>query len=454
MEYLQQLYKKSSANQTAQGTGSHVPPGGPAAYRNSPAQGMGAYTSGNRNTPLRDPVGQTRHGLPASLYNLPVGQTRHFPGPGAYGADAAAKARDDELNRRRGELNTLPERLEAARLAARANAPVPSTTAALAGKPDVPGHWESPYSQDYLNQLGDRLSQAGGAAQQAFNAAKIDVANNYAMGTQQRHNTLEGVNADLQGNAANIGVDYADSAQAKQARTDRDFLTQMTDTNRASDMSTNDKLGVIANQFGSNLGAQAREGLLTPKTWVEGRDGLSGGDKLMADFLMNKYNQELGTRELDKRLAADAASQKATTGSFADMFKQTLDQNASEESKQNYPDLVRALGQIQDTGMRDEIDRVYGLSGDPEAAINYLYGDYLTENPNIFGNLQLPAITGGRNPASQAKALSNYTAAKAEQEEQQRRYQAIVEFFKNFSPDYTGTRTQIGTSNKSNIQYG
>jgi len=435
------------SNYGAVGTGSHMPPGG---YPQTSYE-------------FKPPVGTSRHALPTSLYRQAVGTSRHFPGPDAYNVDPNAKARDVALNTRRGELNTLEDRLGAAREASRARSmstpvdpltDIESKIAALAGKPDIPGQWISPYSQDYLNQLGDRLGQAGGAAQQAFGEAKNQIAADYQGGIDQRTQSQGALTAALQGNGQNIGVDYAKSLGGQQAAQDMNYLSQVANVNQASDLATNDKLGVIANQTGSNLGMQAREGLLTPKQWQEGRSGLSGGDNLMADFLMNKYNQELGTRSEDKRLAADAANSKASAGSLSDMFKSSLTEKADENYSQSYPDLVQAMGRITDPGMRDEVDRIWGSNSDPSSAVGYLQSKYLEENPNIFGKIALPPASGGHNPATQRNVYAMFAQKQAEQQAQQQQYQTLLEFFKRFDPKYTGTRTGVSTSNSSTTKYG
>ena len=331
---------------------------------------------------------------------------------------------------------------------------------ALAGKPDIPGQWISPYSQDYLNQLGDRLGQAGSTAQQAFEAEKNDIAANYQGGIDQRNQMQGGLTAALQANGQNIGVDYAKSQGGQQASQDMAYLSQVANVNRASDLSTNDKLGAIANQTGSNLGMQAREGLLTPKQWQEGRSGLSAGDQLLADFLRGKYQNEFGAQQAEKDRLAAEASQKGMLGGFTD-FAKTMTGSGSEQFQQNWPDLVQGLAGIQDPQTADEASRIWDIAGDPTAAVKYLQTDYKEANPELFKTLVAPTYMGGGNTQQQQQnnlrhwevAKANYTYQLNQQKQQQALYKYLLDFFNAYNPNRTGVNTGRTVTNATQEKY-
>lgn len=332
--------------------------------------------------------------------------------------------------------------------------------AALAGKPDIPGHWESQYSQDYLNQLGDRLGQAGGAAQQAFVDAKNDIATNYQQGIDQRTAMQGGLTAALQGNGQNIGVDYAKSLGGQQAGQDVAYLSQVAETNKASDLSTNDKLGVVANQFGSNLGMQAREGLLTPKQWIDAQSGLSSGDRLMADFLQSQYQNEFGAQQAEKDRLAELALSKSTAGGFAD-FAKSLTNSGNEQFQQNWPDLVQGLAGIKDPRTADEASRIWDIAGDPSAAVKYLQTDYRTDNPELFKTLTPPTFMGGAGNQQQQQntlrhyqqAIENYNNDTATQKQEQALYKYLLDFFNAYNPNRTGVNTGRTVTNATQEKY-
>jgi len=460
-EYLRQLYQKNAQNA-------------------SPALQSGMMADAAKQAAL-DAAYRPR--LPNNRRLHPTGTSSHMP-PGGYpkppdlhdsfhtnARGGGLSMRDASNNQLQTYLDFLKDRhqtavddgslAQAQSQIQTANTPDPLTDiesriAALAGKPDIPGHWESPYSQDYLNQLGDRLGQAGGAAQQAFGEAKNQIAADYQGGIDQRNKIQGGLTAALQGNGQNIGVDYAKSLGGQQAGQDMAYLSQIAETNKASDLATNDKLGVIANQTGSNLGMQAREGLLTPKEWINAQSGLSGGDSLMADFLMNKYNQTVDSQQADRAATASGAS-------LAD-FAKTLTGTADENIKQNYPDVVQGLSGITDQKTLDEANRIWNITGDPAEAVKYLETTWKTsEHPNLSKMLTKPTRGRPGGSTSQSanqyaldqyhKSMADYTANSGGQAEQQAMFQYLLNFFNQYNPNRTPVITGRTTSNSSSDKF-
>ena len=419
------------------GTSSHMPPGGYPHPNPSTGGGLATFTSGLRNTRVGTPnkAVLALEAARARIENTPHGQSI---GKTSYDLDPslANSGPNDPLSAIEAQIQ------------------------ALAGKPDIPGQWISPYSQDYLNQLGDRLGQAGGAAQQAFGDAKNEIAANYQGGIDQRNQLQGGLTAALQGNGQNIGVDYAKSQGGQQAGQDMAYLSQVADVNRASDLSTNDKLGVIANQTGSNLGMQAREGLLTPKQWQGPQSGLTAGDNLMADFLRGKYQDIFGAQQADKANLASQASQKDMLGGFTDYAK-TLTGSGSEQFQQNWPDLVQGLSGIQDPRTADEANNIWNMTGDPAAAVKYLSTDYKDANPDLFKTLVAPTYMGGGNTPQQQQnntkhyqqAVANYTDQLAQQKQSQALYKYLLDFFNAYNPNRTGVNTGRTVTNATQEKY-
>lgn len=404
---------------------------------------------------------------PQTSLNQALGQSSIPGGNLATLMDAQKnKARNDAYYKNLGELNTREDTLRMAREVARRNNPAPrpdplsdieARLMALASKPDIPGHWESAYSQDYLNQLGGRLTGAGAAAQQQFADAKNEIGANYQTGIDQRAAMQGGLVNALQGAGQNIGVDYAASQQGQQAANDMAYLSQVAELNKANDLSTNDRLGLSAMQFGQNLGSQAREGLLTPKQWIDAQSGLTAGDRLMADFLMNKYNRELDAKDLAAKLAADKQSNAALMGGFTD-FARSLTNTADQDQLQNYPDLVQGLAGIQDRRTADEASRIWDITGDPAAAVNYLQTTFKTEDmPDLFKTLTPPTwMPGGGNIQQEQNRLRNYQTTLAnynddvaQQKQNQAMWQYLLDFFNRYNPNRTAVTTKNSMSNSS-----
>jgi len=236
---------------------------------------------------------------------------------------------------------------------------------ALAGTPDIPEHWISPYSQSYLNQLGDRLSQAGSEAQQQFQGAIGDVVNNYAQGNQVRDTTNAALANELQTSGGNIGINYAASNQGQQAKSDAEYLSQMSGANQATDTSFMSKMGEMAALSGNNLGFQAREGLLTPKQFVGREGGLSEGDSALLSFLGSKYGMEKDSQDLITKLAADAATKSATAAKIPDFTKYMNQptQSASTTTAQKNPLVPQAIEGITNPAMKAAAISVYNAAG-------------------------------------------------------------------------------------------
>lgn len=501
--YLEQLYRKNAAN----------------GYPNSQDyQNANAAAAADANYKVGghpDSVGTQGHGVQQSNLdklraalegswaaqgnaglNLPmgVGTQRHFPGANTYPQqqqanlnqalgqssipggnltsviDAKRKAADDAANRRRGELNTREDTITKAREAYRASHPqgapvsdplsdIEAQIRALAGRPDIPGHWESAYSQDYLNQLGGRLAGAGSAAQQQFADAKNEIGANYQAGIDQRNAMQGGLVNQLQQNGQNIGVDYGASQQGQQAAQDRAYLSQVAETNKANDLTTNDRLGLLANQFGSNLGMQAREGLLTPKQWIDRQSGLSDGDRAMLGFLQDKYGQQFGAQQDALDRAASAKETSSMLGGFTD-FARSLTNTADQDQVQNWPDLVQGLAGITDRRTADEASRIWNITGDPQSAVNYLETKYKEDNPDFFKTINKPVWMPSSAPlgavgspaynasqqqiANYKRALQNYT----DDSNQQKQNRAMWEYLLNFFNTYNPNRNPVTTANK------
>lgn len=220
----------------------------------------------------------------------------------------------------------------------------------LATPVTTPDKWISPYSQDYLNQLGGRITEAGQSARDQLAAAKQDILNNYAMGLENRATENQGFTDELQSNAANIGVNYKDSTFGQRAATDSAFLDQMAQQNQATDLSYNDKLGGLFASIAANLGAAAREGLLTPKQFIPGSTELPAGAREQIDFLKEKY-----------RMLMDQQAEEESGGGLSDLLKIT--QGASETVDLKNQELVDLVASQSDPALRDYLQTVIDRGG-------------------------------------------------------------------------------------------
>lgn len=301
---------------------------------------------------------------------------------------------------------------------------------ALFNKPDIPGYWESPVSQDYLNQLGGQFNQAGTSAQQQLEAAKQEIINNYANTGAQRANENQAFSNELVGGLQNLGINTGDSAMLDRAQTDAAYLDQVAAQNQATDTSFNTKLGENAALLGQQLAMMAREGLFHPKQWIPGQSGMSDGDRLRAQFLMDEYGNQ---RELESAVLDDGVTQEA-----------------EEEFVHQNPLFAEALGSIQDPTLRDHFQNRYDLyGGDVQKVLQGLAEtDTIPQNP--FAGLKAPE-TGISlidqtlfNPDEWKRLIQekyNNEVLGPWNSEQDLDRQAI-EFFRRLSPYYQGLITE------------
>lgn len=357
----------------------------------------------------------------------------------------------------------------------------------LLNQPDIPGHWESPYSQDYLNQLGDRLNQLGVDAQADYGALGNEIAGIYSQGIAGRNERASGLFNELAGNAQNIGVDYGTGSLGQQFMADREFLNETAGQNQATDLAYTGKLGEMTAQLASQLGMQARGGLLTPKTWIGPQSGMSEGEKMQAQFLMSQmegdqaraFEREMAAQEYKRQLQQaqqEFYNERATGGGANSPF--TMNQTGNETFEQKYPDLVGALGQIEDPRLRTEADRLWMLSGsDPVAALKLVSENYdmmppedsefsySTETDPVTGEVSYkynPPVWGygaSGNPAADMRMqrqyeqqLERYNQFLAERQQEEEYGAALTEFFKRFSPGYGLSRTGVSMGNASSYK--
>ena len=316
---------------------------------------------------------------------------------------------------------------------------------AIAGQPDIPGQWISPYSQAYLNSLGDRLGQAGSEAQAQFQAAIGDITQNYGSMTDARNSANTALVNELGGNAGNIGVNYAASQQGQQAATDADYLNQTAATNQATDTSFMTKLGEMAQFYGGNLAAQAREGLLTPKQWQGPQSGISAGESALLDFLQGKYNRELDEQDMARELAA--------AGSDSDLAGvPKITQTADEDMKQLYPDVPNAIMNYGKPGLRELLGEVWDESGgDPAVALQKIR-DRQESYPGSIGIPPTGIMPRGAS-TTQGGGLNYADVQRHEREMEMAKYAEMIEFFRKLSPTWTGVTTSRSLSDSSKATY-
>lgn len=324
---------------------------------------------------------------------------------------------------------------------------------ALFNKPDRPGQWISPYSQEYLNQLGTRLGEAGSAGQQAFNGAKQDIIDNYGRGVTNRAQAEGGIFNDLAANAKNIGVDYAGGSLGQQAIQDQNYLNQTAGLNQANDLSFNDKLGAMVAQLGNTLGMQAKEGLLTPKQWDPGGSGLTSGDQARIGFLTDKWN-----RILDQE---DAASKNSAQQDAIQKMMTQLTLGADEKSLQKNPLIPDTIAQILDPTVKNRAQTMYDAAGGDPATVLQNIQSRLGELPNVSN----PRYTA---PGSSRPTRTNEDYAQAARDflgsrglptpggittqanlEERNTLNNLTELFRQLSPTWTGVPVSRETSSSS-----
>lgn len=302
---------------------------------------------------------------------------------------------------------------------------------ALANQPDIPGHWISPYSQEYLNQLGDRLGQTGSEAQAAFNAAKQDIIDNYARGVTNRAQAEGGIFNKLAANAQNIGVDYAKGSLGQEAVADSNYLNQAAQQNQATDLSFNDKLGSMAAMLGQTLGMQAREGLLTPKQWVGPQSGLDAGEQAQLAFLQNKWNRLLDKEEADAAAAAESED--------LSKYLTQLTRQGEERSLQTNPLVPETFANISDPRLKDAAQSLYDSAGGNPVDALKLAQERLAEATKVRNSY--PRYGGGGGSAGAApmvRAAQEITMANQ-----------LIELFRKLSSSWTGVPVSRETTDST-----
>lgn len=317
----------------------------------------------------------------------------------------------------------------------------------LLNKPDIPGYWESPYSQEYLNELGARLGQAGLETQAGFNAANDQIAQIYADATSGRGQANQDFFGKLGSGLSNLGIDLQSTEAGQQAATDAAYLDKVSGQNLATDQAFGTKLGELFAQQGSHLGNQAIEGLLTPKTWVPPQSGITDADRIRAQFLMDDYF---------------ARQNAANTQTELD-FLSNLNQAAEEKSLQLNPGYTEQLAGVSDPRLREAIMKVYDLSGgDIPAAIKMAQEniDNLAHpGSGIAGliNQALPAVQNapvfGNWLSGLADRLGHGTtewAGIVQDPANDRLMSQVIEFLRGLSPTYGQAITQRNMTDRTN----
>lgn len=304
----------------------------------------------------------------------------------------------------------------------------------LANQPDTPGQWISPYSQDYLNQLGGRLTDSGLQAQQQLQAAKQDIIDNYARGIDTRATENAALTNELGTNLSNLNMNYDTTTFGKRAAADASYLDQMAGQNQATDLSYNDKLGQLLASVSANLGNAAREGLLTPKQFIGPQSGISDGDRIKIDLLKDQLDRELDTQSLSlsELLGAPESNLEVTT--------------AQDEVQQN-PLVPQVLAQIQDPKVKDEFQNIYNAAGGDVAKALQLLAERRDNplrtnlgrsyDPTSFEDIRAyvrDSIKGVQNTADQSRIDAQ-----------------LLELLMGISPTYTGVPTTRTITSKTKI---
>jgi hypothetical protein len=327
----------------------------------------------------------------------------------------------------------------------------------ILGKPDIPGQWISPYSQEYLNKVGDRLGQAGAEAQTAFGGLNDDLYNQAAQLLGQRQEANSQAQGQLGGNLANLGLDFNNTDLAKQWQGDAAYLDQVANQNLATQQGTNNVLGQLFSQQGAQLGDAAREGLLTPKQWVGPQSGMSDGDRMKASFLMDQINR-----------MQDQEAASAQAGLDSDLLRQ-ITESASEQYKQTNPLFPELLAKVTNPAVRSALQSAYNTAGGSIVdAIANVQGSL--DNPNVnvgigagmgrvlnaaapfLNNSPVGGIFAERfGPAiQQAQNASLQANTQAMQDEINRQ---VLELLMSISPTFTGVPTELTTNNQSKFNF-
>jgi len=330
---------------------------------------------------------------------------------------------------------------------------------ALAGQPDIPGQWISPYSQEYLNQLGNRLGQAGSDAQQQFQGAIGDVVANYGQADATRNQYNTALAGELAANGQNIGIQTGASTQGQQAATDANYLNQVSAANQATDTSFMTKLGEMAQFYGGNLGAQAREGLLTPKQWIGPQSGIDAGEQALLDFLGNKYNTEIGREDAatdfmrQVQLAKmKAAGSDSSSGGATGIPKIAM--TADETQLMQNPDFVAAFGELPEGTTKDLIRQYYNAGDDTSSALTKAQNaatEAINAGPTGFPLGRTGIVPRGASTPTGGGLDLNYAYGEA-QKVQSEQWKKILEFLTKYDPKWNAvtTKQELGTKSTTN----
>lgn len=300
----------------------------------------------------------------------------------------------------------------------------------ILNKPDIPGQWISPYSQDFLNQLGSRLNEAGVQTSQLYDEAGRLINENYDRTANQLKTAESPFMEQLAAGLQRLGGNMADSRTAQEYQANNALLSQAADLNRSNDLNFGEKLKASNQAAFEQLGLMAREGLLTPKQYVPPRSGLSPSDEFKVEFLKKQLYDQL-----------DASTTLDT--------ERKLREQASEEALQLNPSVPPAISRIDDPRLRDAASSAYDSAG----------GDILKvlENLSNYEYPSVPPARMGQMPADtplsgilryQTRAReSGEDAAKVR--EQMALNQQLIELFRALSPTWGGQTTQRTVSNSS-----
>ena len=136
-------------------------------------------------------------------------------------------------------------------------------------------------------------------------------------------------------------------------------LSQMSGANQATDTSFMDKMGQMAALSGSNLGMQAKEGLLTPKQFVGRQSGLTAGQQALLGFLGSKYSGAESMQQLAARIAAGQYAPNGTGRAGANNGIPQIDMTADSGQTVNNPDFIAAFNQLPAGPNKDMIQKYY-----------------------------------------------------------------------------------------------
>lgn len=308
----------------------------------------------------------------------------------------------------------------------------------LMNQPDIPGQWISPYSQEYLNQLGGKLAGAGEQANASFGAANQEILDNYAASGAATNQISDANQADIGANLANLGLNYGNMEMSQQWDADQAQMNQVAAQNQATDQSYNTKMGSLFQNLGSHYGDMAREGILTPKQWVGPQSGISEGERMQVDFLKEQYNRNLDNLDYESQMKMEQEMMNELNGT------------STQEMEHINPLFSQTLGSIQDPQVKEAVLTAYNLAGGDIPKALQLVTERQQQNKPGMSNKALAQgarpvvrdLAGGGNVfQSMAKMLGNANAGNRAKSQQDAIDQQVLQYLMGISPTITGVPT-------------